>query len=286
MYLPNQWCQAVYDSGSNISLINEKLAKKLNLVCYTLIDPNFRMISGHGQVLGLAKVELKIFNIKKEVIVFIMDEKRFGHDFLIGLDLIYAYYLCQNYNLKIYQKWRPWYRREQFFNSIKTVNTLELTANLDHLDSQKGKELLELVRRFNMAFATDKFDTGQVKNHEAAVKLTEHKYVSRKPYKCNIIDQKEIENQVNKLLEANLIRHSTSPFAAPVTLAKKKQADGSVKKNRLCIDYTALNKIVVPESQPFPLIEDLIVKARDCQWFSVLDINLSLIHISEPTRPY
>jgi len=37
--------------------------------------------------------------------------------------------------------------------------------------------------------------------------------------------------------------------------------------------YTALNKYLVPESQPFPLIEDLIVKARECQWFSVLDIN-------------
>lgn len=47
------------------------------------------------------------------------------------------------------------------------------------------------------------------------------------------------------------------------------------KKDRLCIDYTALNKIVVPESQPFPLIEDLIIRARDCQWFSVLDINMA-----------
>jgi len=90
--------------------------------------------------------------------------------------------------------------------------------------------------RFDKAFAKDKFDTGQVKDHEAWVKLTEHKYIYRKPYKCNILDQKEIGNQVNQLLLAGLIEESTSPFAAPVTLANKKQADGSVKKNRLCID--------------------------------------------------
>ncbi len=32
---------------------------------------------------------------------------------------------------------------------------------------------------------------------------------------------------------------------------------------------------MVPESQPFPLIGDFIVKAKDCYWFSILDINSS-----------
>ena len=273
MSLPDFDCSAVYDPGSNISIMSSKIAKKLNLVCYTLTDGKFKMISGYGRVLGLTKVEIKIFNVKKEVIVFIMDESTCNHDFLVGLDLIETFYLCQNERLKVYQKWRPWYKVRPQWTKSMLINTLELKADLSHLSTQKGKELRQLVQQFNSAFAKDKFDIGQVRDHEAAVKLTEHKYVYRKPYKCNIIDQKEIESQVNKLLEAKLIQHSTSPFAAPVTLAAKKQADGSVRKNRLCIDYTALNKIVVPESQPFPLIEDLIVKARDCQWFSVLDIN-------------
>ncbi len=46
-----------------------------------------------------------------------------------------------------------------------------------------------------------------------------------------------------------------------------------LKKNRLCIDYTALNKLIILENQPFPHIEDLIVKERDYNWYSVLDIN-------------
>lgn len=70
-----------------------------------------------------------------------------------------------------------------------------------------------------------------------------------------------------------MIKESTSPFAAPITLAFKRHNDGIKRKDRLCIDYSALNKIVILESQPFPLIDDLIVKARDCQVFSVFDIN-------------
>lgn len=45
------------------------------------------------------------------------------------------------------------------------------------------------------------------------------------------------------------------------------------KKTRLCIYFRDLNKIVVPQSQPFPLIEDIMLKTRDCKFFSTLDIN-------------
>jgi len=45
------------------------------------------------------------------------------------------------------------------------------------------------------------------------------------------------------------------------------------KKSRLCIDFRELNKIIVPQSQPFPLIEDLMVKTVNCKYFTTLDIN-------------
>ena len=233
------------------------------------------MISGYGNILGIAKINLKIFKIKKEVLVFVIDGKNFDHNFLVGLDLISAFRLCQNENLQIFQKLYSRNDKNLFHshNSAFSVNSLELKADLGHLSHQKLHKISKIIQNFNEVFARDKYDVGQVKGHEATVKLSEHRYIYRKPYRCNIIDQKEIENQVSKLLEAGLIEESTSPFAAPVTLQFKRQSDGSKKKNRLCIDYTALNKIVVPESQPFPLIEDLIVKARDCTWYSLLDVN-------------
>ncbi|GBP56019.1 hypothetical protein EVAR_97440_1 [Eumeta japonica] len=73
-------------------------------------------------------------------------------------------------------------------------------------------------------------------------------------------DKKEIEEQVGKLLENKLIEESYSPFAAPVTLAFKKEDN---KKTRLCIDFRELNKIVVPQAQPFPLIDDLVIKTKN-----------------------
>ena len=111
---------------------------------------------------------------------------------------------------------------------------------------------------------------GIVQSHEVKIKLSENKYISKKPYRCSIIDQKEIELQLANLLKKQLIENSSSPFVAPVTLAYKKD-DG--RKTRLCIDFRELNKMVLPEPQPFPRIDDVIVKAGNCEWFSTLDVN-------------
>ena len=250
------------------------MAKSINAKIYKLKGCRFKMVSGFGVVVGWTRVKIKIFNIERNVIVFVIDSKVFNHDFLIGLDLILLYRLNQNHKLEIFQS----NSLDETLTMSKSstsgiINSLELQADLGHLRSKKRYFLQRLINRFNHAFAKNKFDVGMVNDHEAYVKLSEHKFIYRKPYKCSLVDQKEIESQISALLKAGLIEESTSPFAAPVTLAVKKQGDGSVKKNRLCIDYSALNQIVIPESQPFPLIGDLIAKARDCQWYSVLDIN-------------
>ncbi len=234
------------------------------------------MVSGYGKILGSIKLKLKIFNISSFVHLFVLEDETFNYDCLIGLDLIKEFKLCQNSELKIFQnnyKGTPYSFHVRRPFSTLFVNNIQLNADLSHLNQSKSKLIQNVIDKFNFAFASSKFDVGKVSAHEAAIRLTEHRYVSRKPYRATIVDQREIESQINELLKAGLIEESTSPFGAPVTLAYKKQADGTKLKNRLCIDYSQLNKIVVPESQPFPRIEDLIVKAGDCHWFSVLDIN-------------
>lgn len=116
----------------------------------------------------------------------------------------------------------------------------------------------------------NRHDVGTVKEYEAHIDLIIDKYCYKRPYRCTAEDRKEIEEQVAKLLEKGLIGESYSPFAAPVTLAYKKKEK---RKSRLCIDFRELNKIVTPQAQPFPLIEDLMVKTVNCKYFSTLDIN-------------
>lgn len=141
---------------------------------------------------------------------------------------------------------------------------------VNHLDLYQQSEINKLIEKYKPVFAKDKYDVGTIRNYKAHIDLMVDKYCYKRPYRCTTEDRREIEEQIARLLKKNLIEESYSPFAAPVTLAYKKEDE---KKTRLCIDLRELNKIVVPQSQPFPLIEDLIVKTVNCKYFSTFDIN-------------
>lgn len=156
------------------------------------------MVSGYGKVVGMAKIKLKIFDLIRNVFVFVLDTADFSHDFLIGLDLIKEFKLCQDEKLNIFQKRNG---RGIFCllgilrsENLACVNCVQLKADLYHLDPLRSSSVNKVIQKFNYAFAKNKFDVGKVSAHEAAVRLLEHHYMYCKPYRCNIIDQKEIES--------------------------------------------------------------------------------------------
>ncbi|CAK9834609.1 Retrovirus-related Pol polyprotein from transposon 297 [Anthophora retusa] len=155
-------------------------------------------------------------------------------------------------------------------NFNEHIKPQDFNIMVTNLNLEQKSKINELIEEYKHIFAKDKYDIETIKNYEARIDLIINKYCCKRPYRCTIEDKKEIESQVSKLLEKKLIEESYSPFAAPVTLAFKKEEN---KKSRLCIDSRDLNKIVVPQSQPFPMIEDLTVQTRGCRYFTTLDIN-------------
>lgn len=278
----------VYDSGSQISLINSRLVKvkeeKDNVNAAYM-----RTVNGVKKTDGLITIKIRIFEIEEEMDVYIVENKEFD-DFIIGLDMIKKFKLIQNENLKIEQKKKTDIKEPQNNveknsrdnrNKDKKIETYSINFNehikvedfrikIDHLDDQKKTEIEKIIKEYRTVFAKDKYDIGTVKDYEAHIDLLVDKYCSKRPYRCTIEDKIEIEEQISRLLKNNLIEDSYSPFAAPVTLAFKKDEN---KRSRLCIDFRELNKIIVPQAQPFPLIDDLIIKTRNCKYFTTLDIN-------------
>lgn len=270
-----------YDPGSQVSLINSKLVK-IKKETEDVNKISLKTVNGVAQTKGLITIKVKIFEKEEYTDVFIVERDDF-EDFIIGLDMIKKFTLIQNENLQISQKKEI--QIEEPINTIEKkaeieevkinfnehINEDEFIMNLDHLDSIKRKKKIEkLVEKYNTAFAKNKYDIGTVTDYEARIDLLVDKYCSKRPYRCSIEDKKEIENQVAKLIENKLIEESYSPFAAPVTMAFKRDEN---KRSRLCIDFRDLNKIIIPQAQPFPLIDDLIIKTRNCKYFTTLDIN-------------
>lgn len=230
----------------------------------------FKTTNGVYQTDRLIKIKAKVLDIEDHINVFIIDSKNFDHDFLMGLDCIKKFRLTQNEKLEIEQKDSESNEEKCQINFNEHVETNAFNVLTNNLNNCGELIIKKLIDKYKNIFAKDKYDVGTVKHYEARIDLIIDKYCSKRPYKCTIEDKKEIEKQISKLLKRNLIEESYSPFAAPVTLAFKKDEN---RKSRLCIDFRDLNKLIIHQSQPFPLIEDLVLKTRNCKYFSKLDVN-------------
>lgn len=58
---------------------------------------------------------------------------------------------------------------------------------------------------------------------------------------------------VKELLAAGTVQPSSSPYASPVVLVKKKDDTW-----RLCVDFRKLNTLTIKDRFPIPLIKDLM----------------------------
>ena len=84
---------------------------------------------------------------------------------------------------------------------------------------------------------------------------------NRPPYRTNSEETKEIQRQVQALLDKGYVRESLSPCAVPVILVPKKSW-------RMCVDCRAINNITVRYHHPIPRLDDMLDELSDSIIFS------------------
>jgi len=89
-----------------------------------------------------------------------------------------------------------------------------------------------------------------------------------RPYRYAPILKFEIEKQVNDMLQQGIIQPSSSAFASPVLLVKKKDSTW-----RFCINYRQLNAITAKTKYPVPIIEELLDELAGASYFTTLDLQ-------------
>ena len=92
--------------------------------------------------------------------------------------------------------------------------------------------------------------------------------IAKKPYRMAASELAELKKQLEELQRIGFIRPSSSPWGAPVLFVKKK--DGSM---RLCVDYRALNEVIIKNKYPLPRIDDLSDQLKGAKYFSKIDLR-------------
>ncbi|CAH1733049.1 unnamed protein product [Aphis gossypii] len=178
-------------------------------------------------------------------------------------------------------------------NNIKSVNTYTkisntITNNYDdketlmdnegtvinisqHLDKYQHKKIVELLKKFIHLFTTDTSYIKCANIDPCEIKLKQN-YTDPKfntPRRVSPQQREELKIQLDKLLNANIIRPITSKFAAPAFSVKKKEK----RSYRLVVSYKELNDRVETDQYPLPRTTDLLRALEGSKYFSSLDLN-------------
>ena len=252
-----------FDSGAECSLIKESVALKFS----GKREMNVVVMRGIGNATIKSTLQILsavcINEFTLEIVFHVLVDKYLKYDIMIGREI-----LSRGFDIKITQN-------SVAISRTKVINVCNKDTkneiNINDVDTgvigEDKSRLISVLEKFKDSFITG-FPRARVNTGQMEIRLIDPNVtVQRSPYRLSEEERRLVRERINKLVEAEIIRPSNSPFASPILLVKKKD-----DSERLCVDYRKLNKNTVADRYPLPLIADQIARLRQAKYFISLDM--------------
>ena len=153
---------------------------------------------------------------------------------------------------------------------VKTDKEFLKSFNLHETELSKEQilEVHKLLLQFRDVFSEGEFDIGHTTTVKHRIDLVDETPFKQRHRRIPPAMYDEVREHLRQLQEVGIIRRSSSPFASPVVLVRKK--NGAL---RFCVDYRMLNNRMVKDLYALPRIEELMDNFAGCQYFSSLDMR-------------
>lgn len=153
-----------------------------------------------------------------------------------------------------------------------------------HMNPEEKQTILDICKTFKdiMYFEDSKLTfTNKVKHH---IRTTNEDPIYTKSYRHPYVLKQEIQKQIEKLLNNDIIRPSISPYSSPVWIVPKKADASGQKKYRMVIDYRRLNEQTIEDKYPLPRIEEILENLGKCTYYSSIDLAQAFNQIEMDPR--
>lgn len=128
--------------------------------------------------------------------------------------------------------------------------------------------------KYQDTFSKNEWDIGLTNLTEHPINTGDAKPIKQRPRRVPVAYAAEEKGAIEDLLKKSVIQKSTSPWASPIILVRKKS--GAI---RPCVDYRKVNALVKPDAFPLPRIQDCLDAIAGSSPFSSFDITSGYFQI-------
>lgn len=153
------------------------------------------------------------------------------------------------------------------FSEIETLTKLSFDLSQSNISPDQKLPVENLLRSFHDVFSVASDDYGRTNLLRHHIRTGDASPVNSRAYRTSPRLKLEITKEINKLLAKDVIQESSSPWASPIVMVRKK--DGSY---RFCVDYRKLNAITVKDAHPLPRTDDSLDALAGSALFTTLDL--------------
>lgn len=156
----------------------------------------------------------------------------------------------------------------------RAIRRQELTPehfDLTGVPIEAKHKLLKLIFEFSDIFSVSLQTIGECIIEAPPIEITDLSPIQTRAFPIPVALRDHVQNQIRDLKSAGIIEKSSSRYAFPLILVRKKNQD----EFRLVIDYRQLNQITISSTYKLPLISDILNSLRGASYFNSLDMNSS-----------
>ena len=229
---PSMEIQALIDTGASISCMKASIATSLNLTARE--DENIITADGR-RTTGKWTDNIQFTVMTRSWTTKFLTLPNLSYDIILGID--------------------------EINDLIDSFGAAKVFTNYEHTTS-----VYSILTDFESVMSDEISGISATNLPEFQINTGDHKPIAISRYRLDKPIEELIETEVQKLLENQIIRESSSPWCSPVVIAPKK--DGS---KRLCIDFRKINEVTIKDAYPLPRIDDILNTLAGSNIFSTLD---------------